>query len=309
MKFLARRILALFASLAMIAVVVYATTPLFHSQNSSAPTWYKLGVGTVSQEKSGVPTDGMWPATWPGPPKGVPVLANSCSAGYVTFTFDDGPDQLTLALASELKAEHVPAIFFEIGEKVALNPGITRELARQGFVIGDHTYTHESLTGVTTKTAPLTASEVRTELARTINAIVAAGAPWPTLWRPPYSDVSKPDQQVGDSLGMKLVLSSSIDGTITDNGDWTGATPAQIAKVVTLGSPFHNGLTGFAPMHNGVIIAGHDGTSPWTVRNTIAALPQIVEYMNAHHFCASTKIPANATGGVFQPDFNSTTGG
>ena len=89
------------------------------------------------------------------------MLDNSCSAGYVTFTFDDGPDRHTLALASELKAEHVPAVFFEIGDKVTENPGITKQLVKEGFVIGDHTYDHEDMTGVENKTRPLTDSQIR----------------------------------------------------------------------------------------------------------------------------------------------------
>ena len=162
MKLLMSRILALLASLALVGGLVYDDTGLFRHHSPAAPsTWWESGVGTVSQKKSGVPTDGTWPTAWPAAPKGLPVLNNSCSAGYVTFTFDDGPDKHTLALASELKAEHVPAVFFEIGEKVAENPGITRELVKRGFVIGDHTYTHESLTGVTTKTEPLTGSQAR----------------------------------------------------------------------------------------------------------------------------------------------------
>ncbi len=304
MKLLMSRVLALLASLTLFGGLVYTSTGIFHHHSpATSGTWWESGVGSVSQEKSGVPPDGTWPTTWPAAPKGVPVLNNSCSAGYVTFTFDDGPDKQTLTLASELKAEHVPAVFFEIGEKVAENPGITRELVKQGFVIGDHTYTHESLTGVTTKTEPLTSSQARIELARTSNAIVAAGAPRPTLWRPPYGDVNKTDQEVGNSLGMRLVMSWSMDGTITDNSDWTGVPTAMIVKIVTTGKPSADGKPAMAPMHNGSIIAGHDGTNSVTVARTIASMPQIVRYMNAHDLCATDRIPANATGGVFAPSF------
>ena len=301
MKRLMRRVLSLLASLTLIGGLVYTSTALFHHHRpATSATWWEPGVGSVSQKKTGVPADGTWPAAWPAAPTGVPVLNNSCSAGYVTFTFDDGPDKHTLALASELKAEHVPAVFFEIGEKVAENPGITRELVKQGFVIGDHTYTHESLTGVTTKTEPLTSSQARIELARTVNAIVAAGAPRPALWRPPYGDVNKADQEVGNSLGMRLVMPWSKDRTITANSDWTGAPTAMIVKIVTSGKAAADGKPAVAPMHNGSIIAGHDGTNSVTVAHTIASMPLIVRYMNAHALCATDKIPANATGGVFR---------
>ena len=55
--------------------------------------------GTASNT-SAVPADGHWSTAWPAAPANVPLLNNSCSAGYVTFTFDDGPDRHTLALAS-----------------------------------------------------------------------------------------------------------------------------------------------------------------------------------------------------------------
>ena len=98
---------------------------------------------------------------------------------------------------------------------------------------------------------------------------------------------------------MQLVMSWSIDGTITDNSDWSGASTATIVKIVTKGKPSTDGTPAVAAMHNGSIIAGHDGTNSATVLNTIASMPLIVSYMNAHALCATGKIPANATGGVF----------
>ena len=251
--------------------------------------------GTASSDASAVAPDGHWSTAWPAAPANVPVLNNSCSAGYVTFTFDDGPDRHTLALASELKAEHVPAVFFEIGDKVTQNPGITRELVKEGFVIGDHTYNHEDMTGVKNKTKPLTSSQVRAELARAINAIVAAGAPRPTLWRPPYDDVDAQVQAIATSLGLRLVESWSNNGTIADSRDWTGASATIIKNVIT------------GRLRDGLIVAGHDGIANTT--NTIAAMPGIVQYMNGHHLCPTATVPANATGDVLSGEGSVNSGG
>ena len=229
-------------------------------------------------------------------PTGLPVLANSCSAGYVTFTFDDGPDVHTLALASELLAEHVPAVFFEIGDKVAATPGITRTLAQHGFVIGDHTWDHKSLTGASTKTKPLTDSQTRAELTQAANAIVAAGAPRPTLWRAPYDDATQHDVSLATALGLRLVMSYGLPagGNIEDSQDWSGNSPASIAAHVDTGYTLKG--QSFPGMRANSILSFHDGI-PSAV-NTIKAIPIIVSWMNAHHLCATSTVRPNATGGV-----------
>jgi peptidoglycan/xylan/chitin deacetylase (PgdA/CDA1 family) len=243
--------------------------------------------GTALRNASAVPPDGKWPVVLPKVVKGLPVLDNSCSNGSVTFTFDDGPDQYTLPLAAELLAEHVPAVFFEIGDKVAENPGITKLLAKDHFVIGNHTYNHEDLTGAANETKPLTSAQVAAELTRGTAAIVTAGAPVPALWRPPYGDVDKADNAVAKSLGLRLVMSWSNNGTVIDNGDWTNAPAAKIVANVTRSS---------VPLQNGVIVAGHDGIG--NTVNTIKAMPEIVAFMNRHHLCATAAVRPDATGAV-----------
>jgi peptidoglycan/xylan/chitin deacetylase (PgdA/CDA1 family) len=154
-----------------------------------------------------------------------------------------------------------------------------------------HTWDHKSLTGASTHTKPLTDAQVRSELVKCINAIVAAGAPRPTLWRPPYCDVNERDVAIASSLGLRLVMSWSVNRTITDNGDWEGISAAKIVRNVTSG--WVNGVK----IHGGSIIAGHDGSDLFTP-DTIAAMPGIVRYMNEHHLGATDQGPADATGGT-----------
>ena len=161
---------------------------------------------------------GTWPLSLPAPPSGIPVLHNNALAGRVAFTYDDGPDAHTLELISELKTEHIPAVFFVIGDKVAANPRIIKATVRAGYLVEVHTWDHRSLTGQSTQTAPLTDSEVRAEFVKTIDGIVAAGAPRPTMWRPPYGDVDGRDIAIANSLGLRLVMPWSVDGSISDNG-------------------------------------------------------------------------------------------
>jgi len=249
-----------------------------------------LGISAVAVALGGAMWAGSLPLTLPPPPKNLPVLDNNASAGKVVFTFDDGPGTHTLQLISELKAEHVPAVFFEIGDKVAANPRIVQAELKAGFLVEVHTWDHRSFTGASTHTKPLTDAQVRSELVKCINAIVAAGAPRPTLWRPPYGDVNAHQVEIAASLGLRLVMSWSVNGTISDNGDWTGASSATIVHYVTSG--WRNG----DKIHHGTIVAGHDGID-LDAPNTIAAMSAIVRYMNAHHLGATDQVPANATGG------------
>ncbi len=232
---------------------------------------------------------------------GVPVLNNDASAGYVTFTFDDGPGPTsnypgsTQAMINQLLAEHIPAVFFDIGANVAAHPQIVAEEAADGFVVANHTYDHLSLTGESTGTAPLTDAQVTNELSRASAAIVAAGAPQPTLWRPPYGDVNANDNLLASQLGLRIVMDWGYQGSnIVDSQDWTGISAAQIVSNVTNGYTLY-GVT-VPGISAGSIIAMHDA-SGYSV-NTIAALPGIVTYMNAHHLGATAIVRPDATGGV-----------
>jgi len=287
-----------------------------------------LGVLAVGAWRSGffqIPPDKVAAARLPVPPKGVPVLDNSCSAGYVTFTFDDGPDVNTLMLVSELKAEHVQGVFFVIGEKAAANPAIIKAENKNGFVIGDHTWDHHSLTGQDGPTNKMmTDAQVRSELTQAINAITATGLPRPKLWRAPYDDVTAHQAAVAKSLGLQLVMSyGAPGGGIVDSQDWTGNSPQSIANYIENGDVSNNqtgaisqatpaeiahatpangydagdGGTYTPGLSAGSILSFHDGL-PSSV-NTIKAIPLIVKYLNAHHLCSTTVVPANSTGGDF----------
>jgi cellulose synthase/poly-beta-1,6-N-acetylglucosamine synthase-like glycosyltransferase/peptidoglycan/xylan/chitin deacetylase (PgdA/CDA1 family) len=248
------------------------------------------GVSAVVITVGGAIWAGSLPLKLPPPPPNLPVLSNDASAGKVVFTFDDGPGIHTLQLISELKAEHVPAVFFEIGDRVAANPRVVQAELKAGFRVEVHTWDHKSFTGASTHTKPLTDAQVRSELVKGINAIVAAGAPRPTLWRPPYGDVNAHDAAIAASLGLRLVMSWSNNGTISDNGDWEHIPSAEIVHNVTVGWPNGRRIQG------GSIVAGHDGID-LDAPSTIAAMPSIVRWMNAHHLGATDQVPADATGG------------
>ncbi len=247
-----------------------------------APTLSAVGLVPRATGTARLPT-----APYPGAP-----LANDASAGRVVFTFDDGPDTHTAAVIAELNALHLHGVFFLIGDKAAARPDLVRAMVVNGEVVGNHTWDHASFTGKGTGSAPLTQAQVRDELTRADAAITAAGAPQPTLWRPPYGAVNAADERTAAGLGLRVVLDSGTN--IIDSNDWAGLTAAQIAARVD------------PRLRDGTIIAFHDGLR--TAPQMIAALPLIVAYMNAHHLGATTTVRPDATGGVV-PDDNTGTGG
>lgn len=227
---------------------------------------------------------------------------NDCSAGYVAFTFDDGPDVNTPAVLSALQNLNLKATFFVLGSKLTNNPANAATLASEvaaGFSVQNHTYDHSSWTGASTGTAPMTESQILDELDSTTAAVVAAGAPKPTMYRPPYGDISAWADNVAQHDGYRIVMAwGTPSGNIVDSGDWTGISSAQIASNVT------NGYTKNGYFYPGIkdrsIVVMHDGQYG-TTTNMIAALQPIADHMNAQHLCSTSSIRDDATGGVVPP--------
>jgi peptidoglycan/xylan/chitin deacetylase (PgdA/CDA1 family) len=235
-------------------------------------------------------------------------LDNDASAGKVVFTFDDGPDVYTQALLKELTALHLHAVFFVFGWKTEAYSQVIREELADGDLVENHTWDHPSFTGASTDTAPLAAAEIKDELSSAEKAIVAAGAPKPTLYRPPFGDITAQDNEIAASLGLRLVEPFSVTptGSPIDSRDWTGIPTAQIARDVTLG---YNVGSRYVPgIHAGSVIGFHDsapadacaGEKPLCqdVVNMIRSLPAIVAFMNRHHLGVTTNVPADASGGT-----------
>lgn len=61
----------------------------------------------------------------------------------IALTFDDGPNTTyTEKVMHTLIKHEVPATFFFIGKNVLANPAIAREVANNGFAIGNHSFSH-----------------------------------------------------------------------------------------------------------------------------------------------------------------------
>ena len=69
--------------------------------------------------------------------------------GVIALTFDDGPDKRwTPQILDILKARHVPATFFIVGENALTERGLLQRMIAEGHEVGSHTYTHPNLATV-----------------------------------------------------------------------------------------------------------------------------------------------------------------
>jgi peptidoglycan-N-acetylglucosamine deacetylase len=178
--------------------------------------------------------------------------------GYA-LTFDDGPHaQGTPAVLELLAGQDVRATFFLVGEQIRRNPSLPREILAAGHEIGLHCDRHRNL-------LRLGPRQVREDLARAEEAIVASTGHSPLLYRPPYGVLNAAALRLARSRGWRTLLWSHW------GRDWEArATPDSIAAKLTGGA---------GP---GSVLLAHDAddySAPDSWRRTVAALPRVLETM------------------------------
>jgi peptidoglycan/xylan/chitin deacetylase (PgdA/CDA1 family) len=164
----------------------------------------------------------------------------------VALTFDDGPVADTQRLLSMLATDGVRATFFTVGEMVTDHPEMVRAEVAAGDEVGNHSWSHPQLTH-------LSDSAVRSQVERTAQAIEDAGAPRPTLFRPPYGAI---DARVRTDLaaeGVPAILWS------VDTLDWLHRDPNSV---------YRRAVNGVRP---GSVVLMHD-IHP----TTVTAVPRII---------------------------------
>src|SRR5487761_753428 len=152
----------------------------------------------------------------------------------IALTFDDGPSpRWTPEIAAVLHREHVPATFFVIGSEATRHPDVIRTLVRDGFQLGNHTFTHVALSN-----GP--GWERRLQIDLTEAAIAGITGRYMRLIRPPYSatpDAVAPldERDLAALAGRRyLIVLANYDSE-----DWTRP---GVAKIVRNASP--PGVTG-----------------------------------------------------------------
>ena len=193
--------------------------------------------------------------------------------GRIALTFDDGPSpEWTAKIASILHLQHVPATFFEVGSQVVRYPDLTRMLHREGFELGNHTFTHASL-------AALPAWEAHLQISLTESAISGITGVRPRLVRPPYSSSTEavtPSEE--HAWGAIAAHGYTIALANYDTEDWNRPGVATIVDNVLHEPDIRRGVGGIILMHD----AGGNRAE------TVAALPKLIAALRARHFTFTT---------------------
>ena len=197
---------------------------------------------------------------WPWLRGALGVEDSTASGRGYALTFDDGPHpQGTPAVLEILRREGVRATFFLVGEQVLREPALAREIVQAGHAIAVHCHRHRNL-------LRLTPGQVREDLARAHDVIVANTGLRPALYRPPYGVLSASALRVARARGWRTLLWSHW------GLDWQAhATPASIAARVTDGAVAGSVLL----LHD-----ADDYSAPGSWRRTAQALPRVIATMS-----------------------------
>lgn len=128
------------------------------------------------------------------------AFSRGLSHKHIALTFDDGPnDPHTLNLLDVLARHKARATFFLIGRYVRQRPDIAAEIAKQGHVIGNHTFTHPLLIFQS-------ATKVKEEILQCRAAIQDGVGEHSNLFRPPFGGRRPGLFSLVRSLGLEPVM-------------------------------------------------------------------------------------------------------
>ena len=191
----------------------------------------------------------------------------------IALTFDDGPNPTwTPKIAAVLLAQHVPATFFEVGSQVVRYPAITRMLHRDGFELGNHTFTHANLSS-------LPGWEAQLQISLTESAISGITGIRPRLVRPPYSSTTEAVIPAEQRTWAAIAATGHIIAVANyDTQDWERPGVSTIVSNVLSEPAIKRGIGGIVLMHD----AGGNRSQ------TVAALPKLIAALRSRGFSFAT---------------------
>ena len=186
------------------------------------------------------------------------VFKGSAERKQIALTFDDNYSvDRALATLRALQKHEVPATLFVVGSGVNAYPAINREIvkgmAAGWFEVGDHSWSHPVLPG-------LSNGAMAAQIGGGTDAFrKATGARTVPLFRPPYGSTNARVAAVGGSEGFRHLVLWDVDPR-----DWAGGSASAIADHVV------------AHAHNGAIVVMH-----LSAPHTAAAIPGIASRLRA----------------------------
>ncbi|MGN6848209.1 MAG: glycosyltransferase [Sphingomicrobium sp.] len=212
-------------------------------------------------------------------PRPYTITRTGYRPGLVALTFDDGPDaRWTPRILDILKAKHVPATFFIVGENALTERSLLQREVREGHEVGSHTYTHPNL-------ATVSKTQVLFELNTTQRLFQAFTGRTLKLFRAPFFGDAEPttaDEVIpvweAQNRGYISV------GLHVDSEDWQRpGVPTIVNNVLTriLQAPPRCDDNSDAQCSRNVVLL-HDSGGDRS--ETIAALPIIIDTLRAHGY-------------------------
>jgi peptidoglycan/xylan/chitin deacetylase (PgdA/CDA1 family) len=168
---------------------------------------------------------------------------------FAAITFDDGPHgSQTPRLLKMLKERGIRSTFFVVGQCVAANPEIAKQIVAEGHEIASHSWSHPLL-------SQMGEEGVRDQLQRTHDVIRQETGVVPTLMRPPFGGFTATQKAWAHGVwGYKCILWD------VDSNDWKHRSPAKTQSII------------LASSRPGSIILCHD-----IHKSTIDAMPATLD--------------------------------
>ncbi len=213
-------------------------------------------------------------------------------AGYSTtklaLTFDDGPDpEYTPEILDILKAKHVTATFFIIGENAEAYPGLVQRMLAEGHEVGNHTFTHPNL-------ADTPDAAVGLELNATQRLFQALTGRSLRMFRPPYlGDAAPASEAEIEPVVIAQDLGYVTIGVGVDPVDWQ--LPGADTMIRRIIATIHSKN----PDARGSMILLHDSGGDRS--QTVAMLPGLIDKLRAQGF---KLVPVSELAGITQAQAN-----
>jgi len=209
-------------------------------------------------------------AMWPGSRIFGKALVAPARPGELALTFDDGPNATWTPRLLEILARHqVRATFFLLGSRAETEPELVRQIAAEGHLIGNHSWSHPNL-------SRSSSSRVREELQRTQETLEQRTGVAVRYLRPPYGARRPAVFRIARELGLMPVLWNAM------TSDWSETSGERIAQQLTraIERLQRRGRAANIVLHDG----GHRDPNANREPSVTAAGMLIERYMATHRF-------------------------
>ena len=185
----------------------------------------------------------------------LPIYCVDKNDKVVSISFDAAwGNEQTPILLDILKNKDVKATFFLVGFWAEKYPESVKQIADAGHDVGNHSDTHPHL-------PKLEKSKITAQIDDCNKKIELAGAPRPTLFRPPYGDYNNDVVEATNELGMHCIQWD------VDSLDWKDPSADEMVERIK------------SKIKPGSIILMHNGA-----KNTPEALPKIIDEIKAEGY-------------------------